>query len=107
MRRLGTLHLFAILLIVIFSLAGCEIQRNASSDLTAPVPEVGDAAAEFPGPVQTNSPTISIVPATQQRDVAQTATTEVVISNVTNLFAADIELRFDPALLQVQDADPK
>lgn len=61
---------------------------------------VGPAAAMQAGTV------VRIQPVTQQVNVGQTATVEIRIENASGLYAADVELRFNPAALQVQDADP-
>jgi LysM repeat protein len=49
---------------------------------------------------------VRVQPVNQQVAVGQSATIEIRIENVSGLYAADVELRFNPALLQVQDADP-
>ncbi|MCS7261062.1 MAG: LysM peptidoglycan-binding domain-containing protein [Anaerolineae bacterium] len=61
---------------------------------------VGPAAAMQAGTV------VRVQPVTQQIGIGQTATVEIRIENVSGLYAADVELRFNPAALQVQDADP-
>jgi LysM repeat protein len=61
---------------------------------------VGPAAAMQAGTV------VRVQPGTQQIGIGQTATVEIRIENASGLYAADIELRFNPAALQVQDADP-
>lgn len=61
---------------------------------------VGPAAAMQAGTV------VRVQPGTQQIGIGQTATVEIRIENASGLYAADIELRFNPAVLQVQDADP-
>ena len=48
---------------------------------------------------------VRIAPATQQVAVGQSATVEIRVDNVSGLAAADIELRFNPTIVQVQDAD--
>lgn len=48
---------------------------------------------------------VRVSPNTQQLAAGQNATVEIRIDNVSGLAAADIELRFNPAILQVQDAD--
>jgi len=48
---------------------------------------------------------VRISPSTQQLAAGQNATVEIRVDNVSGLAAADIELRFNPAILQVQDAD--
>ncbi len=51
-------------------------------------------------------PKIEIVPAAQRISVDGTTTVEVLIRDVTDLFAAEIVLNFDPNLLEVVDDDP-
>lgn len=60
----------------------------------------GPAAAMQAGAV------VRVQPGTQQIAIGQTATVEIRIENASGLYAADIELRFNPVALQVQDADP-
>jgi LysM repeat protein len=49
---------------------------------------------------------VRVAPAPQQIEGGQTTTADIVIEDVAELWGAEIELRFNPALLQVQDADP-
>jgi LysM repeat protein len=49
---------------------------------------------------------VRVAPPTQQIGVGQNAMVEIRIDNVSGLAAADVELRFNPGVLQVQDADP-
>jgi hypothetical protein len=46
------------------------------------------------------------VPASQQIEGGGTSTADIFIDNVTGLWGAEIQLQFDPTLVQVQDADP-
>ena len=48
---------------------------------------------------------VRIDPATVQIEVGQTVVLSVRIENVTNLFGAEVHLQFNPAILQVVDAD--
>ncbi len=60
-----------------------------------------------PAPVAAQAGTVvRVVPSTSQIGVNETKPVEIRIDNVTGLAAADIELRFNAAVLQVQDADP-
>lgn len=52
-----------------------------------------------------NDSVIRVQPSTQQLNIADITTIEIHIDNITNLMAADIELRFDPNILQAQDAN--
>jgi hypothetical protein len=46
------------------------------------------------------------VPASQQIEEGGTTTADIFIDNVAELWGAEIQLQFDPTLVQVQDADP-
>ena len=48
---------------------------------------------------------VRISPATQQIAAGQTTVVEIRVDNVSGLAAADVELRFNPTVLQVVDAD--
>lgn len=59
-----------------------------------------------PGPAVAQGGTlVKVQPASQQIAVGATTVVEIRVENVTGLAAADIELRFNAAVLQVQDAD--
>jgi LysM repeat protein len=51
-------------------------------------------------------PVVKVSPAESQVNVGGTTTLEIRVENVVNLYAVDIELKFDQTRLQVQDADP-
>jgi hypothetical protein len=51
-------------------------------------------------------PKIVVVPADQRIQVGETTTVEVRITNVEDLFAVDVQVGFDPAVLEVVDANP-
>jgi len=51
------------------------------------------------------STTILIQPSPSDVTVGDTITVEIQIENVTDLYGVDVRLSFDPALLEVQDAD--
>jgi len=50
--------------------------------------------------------TVSIDPASQEILVEETATTDVLVENVTDLYGFEFEVTFDPTLVEVVDADP-
>ena len=62
------------------------------------------------GPVTTSwaqeETTVSIDPASQEVCLGTTATTDVLVENVTDLYGAAFEITFDPTLVEVVDADP-
>lgn len=53
-----------------------------------------------------NGPVVRVVPASQYLTVGGVTTVDIRIEDVANLYGADVRLSFDPAKLQVQDADP-
>jgi hypothetical protein len=96
---------------VALGLVGCDIQRPGGGDIAQTVPEViasptGQEGFTPPEAAQTTEAIIRVQPASQQLNVGAAATIQIWISNVTNLTGVDVELRFNPAVLQVQDADP-
>ncbi len=92
------LHWFLIVGFVIFGLTACEISRSGDvvSDIAPLAP---------PASAQANA-TLRIEPASQPLDAGGVTTAEIWVTDVTNLAAVDLELRFDPAILNVVDADP-
>ena len=51
-------------------------------------------------------PTVVIKPPSGEVAVGATTTVDIYIEDVTNLYGAEVHLTFDPALLEVADADP-
>jgi len=51
------------------------------------------------------SPVVRLEPAAAQVEVGETLSVEIVVENVSNLFGVEVHLVFDPALLEVVDAD--
>jgi len=83
-------------------LLGCDIARDeqAAGDLDqfAPPTAAGAAVAQTETIIRFN-------PATTQLGVGATQTVEIVIDNVTDMTGAEIQVQFNPAVLQVVDAD--
>jgi len=80
------------------ALTACFSSRSADADIAAEfVPR--QVAAQ-------NGAVIRIQPAIQQLNVGDATTVEIQIDNATNLTAADVQLQFNPGVLQAQDADP-
>lgn len=105
-RRLAYLGL--VLLLVL--LTGCELNwpTPRPTEPTLPVPSPTATPLSPPSPAATSpgGTVIRVVPASQQIEDGQTTTVEIRVENVAGLWGAEIQLRFNPALLQVQDADP-
>ena len=53
-----------------------------------------------------NLPGLQIVPTTNQLHVAEASVVEIRLHNAVDLYGLHLSLEFDPAFLQVQDADP-
>src|SRR5262245_46354181 len=112
MRRSGFPSWLLVMCLLV--LTSCELQRSDDSagDIAQPVPSVVITQAQEgftppeAGAVQTGDAIIRLQPNAQQIEVGATLPVEVRLANVTNLVGADVELRFNPAVLQVQDADP-
>ena len=56
--------------------------------------------------VDHNLPGLQIVPTTNQLHVAEASVVEIRLDNAADLYGLHLSLEFDPAFLQVQDADP-
>ena len=63
------------------------------------------AAIHAPPPASAQSPTLTLEPAQQQAVSGGSVSLDVIVRDVGNLFAVDVHLAFDPALLQVVDFD--
>lgn len=117
MGKLSLPNWFWVICLLALGLAGCELTRSddTGGDIAQPVPSVviqetivtPEGQEEFAPPqaAQTGNAIIRTQPNDQQINPGDTTTVEVRLVSVTNLVGADVELRFDPAILQVQDAD--
>jgi LysM repeat protein len=65
---------------------------------------LGMLVAPTPAAAQAGT-VVRVAPSTSQIGVNETISVEVQVENVTGLAAADIEIRFNASILQVQDAD--
>jgi len=70
------------------------------------VSSLGGQLAVSPAAASQAGTVVRIAPISEQIGVGSTTTIEIRVDNVSGLAAADVELRFNPAVLQVQDADP-
>ncbi len=61
----------------------------------------------LPLPASAAGPTITLVPSPLQAPVGQVVPLAVRINNVENLYGFDVQLKFDPAVVEIQDADPR
>lgn len=87
-RRLGLLSLLLLL-----ALMGYAVSTSMAGVTAAPV-------------AQTNQTVVSVQPSTQTIGTGDTAIVEIQVADVSDLFGADLTIRFDPAILQVIDANP-
>jgi len=96
-------------LIASFGTTNPEFDRNSDGKvniLDVAAVEYNLAAVSAPTQAQQSSATIlKIEPGSQQLAVGGRTTAEVWAENVQNLAAVDLELRFDPKVLRVLDAD--
>ncbi len=103
--------------IVMGMLAGCSLRQSPAAKPTAPTPQVDQlvpsaSAAAVQPPAQQNvavaqnGAAIKIRPDIQTINKGQKITVEIFIENVTGLAGADVQVQFNPAVLQAQDIDP-
>jgi LysM repeat protein len=106
-NKSGFPHRYLVAVVMLLGLTGCVMERPASSagDIEVLVPS-DFVATQDNTAIQGNTAVIRLQPSTQQLEVGDTATVEIRVDNVTSLAEVDIELRFDPAILHVQDTDP-
>ncbi len=88
----------AILLVVSF---GCTIPRTESTGTTGDIDEFSPP----PAAQVESSAVIRIAPSTQQVNAGDATVIEIWVDDVIDLMGVDIELQFNPAILQVQDFD--
>ncbi len=105
MRRL---ILWNWLLILGLWLAGCGLVRDnqAGNDIEAFAPPTGATAPTGTVVIVQAEVVVRLEPATPQVNIGDIFDVAIRIDNVTNLAGADVQLQFNPAVLQVQDADP-
>ena len=81
---------------------------SSAEEPTAPV--VVDAPTPTAGPTEVavaqNGTVIRFQPASQQLNVGDVIRVDIVIENVSDLSAADVQVQFDPSVLRGQDALP-
>ena len=93
-------NLFPVMLMMICALllSGCLSGESTSNNSIDPlVPQVMAA--------QTDA-VVRILPAEVQTDTGTVTRLDIQVDNVTNLVAAEVEFRFNPAILQAQDSNP-
>lgn len=106
MDKFRALSTLVIILLALWS-TGCEILRteqDAQGEISEFTPPEADESA--PEEAAQTSAVVQLQPAMQQLNVGETTTVELRLSNVVNLFGAEVQLQFAPSVLQVQDADP-
>ena len=97
------------LVLLLGTLAGCEVKLPTPRPAEPPPPTLTPTATPLPPPPPVATPpggtVVRVVPASQQIEGGGTTTADIFIDNVTGLWGAEVQLRFDPTLVQVQDAD--
>lgn len=93
---------FSILWFIVLILfgSGCEVSRPPDDTVTQTAPSASATLVN-----SQSEAIIKIRPELFAAKVGDTLTIEILVENVVDLFAADIDLQFDPVVLQAQDAD--
>ena len=98
------------LVLLLGPLAGCEMKlptpRPAEPPLPTPTPTATPLPPPPPAATTMGGTDVRVVPASQEIEEGGTTTADIFIDNVAGLWGAEIQLQFDPTLVQVQDADP-
>jgi general secretion pathway protein D len=85
-------------------LAGCEMKlptpRPAEPSLPTLTPTVTPLPPPPPAPTTPGGTEVRVVPASQQIEDGGSTTADIFIDNVTGLWGAEVQLRFDPTLVQ-------
>ncbi|MDM8518860.1 cohesin domain-containing protein [Anaerolineales bacterium HSG6] len=92
-------------LITLILLVGCTISQQASGTIIQ-VDRLAPPNTEAQAPVAQGEPTVKIEPASATINAGETVRVEIQIENMTGLAGAEIEIQFNAAVLQAQDADP-
>lgn len=113
MRYIMNIRLWLAALLLLVLLAGCELLRSddGAGDITSSVnepmavtgtPPLGDA---FPLDVaQDTGSVIYFQPSNPQLTTGSTMTIDIFVENVENMNGVDIQINFNPAIIQVDDA---
>jgi LysM repeat protein len=98
------------MIVLLSLLSGCAKSRSVSRETETSYAVLNPANTSSPVSDQTEmsqvGTVVRVAPVSQQIEGGQTTTVEIWIDNVTRLWGAEIELQFNPLVLQVQDADP-
>lgn len=106
MRYIKNIRLWLAALLLLMGLAGCEILRgnDNSGDINQTVNEpVGGEDFSLPRAQDTGSQ-IRFEPASQNLVPGSTMTIDILVDNVVNMNGADIQISFNPAIIQIDDA---
>ncbi len=87
-------------IILVLSGLGCEVSRPPDDVISQIPPSISATPMSF-----RNDAIIKIHPKVSTLKVGDTFTLEVLVENVPALVGIDIELQFDPTVLQAQDTD--
>ncbi|MFN8490118.1 MAG: choice-of-anchor Q domain-containing protein [Caldilineaceae bacterium] len=87
--------------------ARCDIGAyEAGVPTVPPVPTPTPSITPTPTPPPTGNGTINFNPLNTSLAVSSNATVDLALNAVQNLYGAQVEVAFDPAIVQVVDADP-
>jgi LysM repeat protein len=89
-------------------LAGMIVLLVAACTSSQPTPVVRDIEAFVPPvrPAVQAEVLVRLEPSDQQLNAGQAAAIDIILEDVVDLVGAEVQLQFDPAILQAQDADP-
>ncbi|MCB0195411.1 MAG: LysM peptidoglycan-binding domain-containing protein [Anaerolineae bacterium] len=111
MRYINHARLWLTALLLITLLGGCEIMRSDDSegDITQPVNEpvaAGRGDELTYALAQDTGSMIRFEPSSQGLNPGGTTMVDILIDDVVNLTGVEVQLTFDPAIIQIDDADP-
>ena len=95
----------ALLVLVAGLMAGCTLKRS-EAEQAKDIESVAAFSPPAAPAIAQNGTVIRAEPATIQLNVGDSTTVQIWVDNVTNLYAVDLQISFDPEVLEVQDSDP-
>lgn len=103
-----TLRLWVVFAFLLLGLVSCELERPEGdvSDISPLRSPAARGEGAFIPPLQAGNAVIRFEPSSLQLINGGSAVVQVRVDNVVDLAGVDVEIRFDPNVLQVDDADP-
>ncbi|MCB0168113.1 MAG: LysM peptidoglycan-binding domain-containing protein [Anaerolineae bacterium] len=107
MRYIKNIRLWFAALLLLMLLAGCEILRgdDGAGDISPTINEPKASGEDFSLPLaQDTGSRIRFEPASQNIVPGSTTTIDILVDDVVNMNGADIQISFNPAIIQIDDA---